>query len=92
MAQVTVKVEGASRDATFSWDHSLISLTDMGDGSRSGAVDATSGAHALAVDVFGAPGDPWSAAVTGTSTPLNFSGHMSSRGSDTTGDRFVVVP
>ena len=91
MAQVTVKIEGASRDATFSWDNTLISLTDMGGSSRSAAVDATSGTHVLAVDVFGQPNDPWSVAVTGTSTPLNFSGHMSSRGSDTTGDRFVVV-
>ncbi len=92
MAQVAVKIDGASRSATFSWDNNLVGLADLGGGSWSGAVNARSGTtHVLAVDVFGAPGDPWTVAVTGTTLPLKFAGHMSSRGSDTTGDRFVEV-
>jgi hypothetical protein len=94
MAQVIAKIDGASDGAEFSWDNKLVSLTDLGGGSFSGDVpanDATPGIHVLGIDVHGAPNDPWTATVTGLSMPLNFSGHMSSRRSDTTGDRFVEV-
>jgi len=91
VAQVTVKIAGVSRGATFTFDQQLVPLVDGGGGNFSGAVNTPAGTFLYAIVVFGSPGDPWTATVTDGTTTHNFAGHMSPAGFDTTGDTAITV-
>ena len=91
MAQVTVNITGASRDATFTWNAKLVPLVDMGGGSFNAAVKSAPGTFIYAIVVFGSPNDAWTATVTDGTTTHNHAGHMSPGGFDTTGDTAFTV-
>lgn len=91
MVQVSLRVTGASRGATWTWDQKLIPLVDMGGGNLSGAVQSTPGTFLYAVIVFGSPTDAWTATVADGTTTHNHAGHMSPSGFDTTGDTAFTV-
>ena len=86
MAQVTVRLTGVSRGATWTWDARLIPLVDTGGGNFSGAIQSNAGTFIYAIVVFGSPGDSWTATVSDGTTTHNHAGHMSPSGFDTTGD------
>ena len=91
MSQITVKINGASRGATFTWNQNLIPLIDMGGGSFNAVFQSNPGTFIYAIVVFGSPGDPWTASVTDGTTTHNHAGHMSPAGFDTTGDTAFTV-
>ncbi|MGA2118549.1 MAG: hypothetical protein ABSH56_27810 [Bryobacteraceae bacterium] len=86
MAQLTVKITGASRAATLTWDQKLIPLADTGGGNFAAGFPSVAGTFLYAIVVFGSPADPWSASVTDGTTTHNHAGHMSPAGFDDTGD------
>jgi len=64
MASIGVSIEGASTDATFTWDGSEKSLTRAG-GKWICSFDDLDGQHYYMIAVKGPPGEVWSAAIKG---------------------------
>jgi hypothetical protein len=86
MPSVTVTIKSPSRDARLEWDAQKQNLSSSGN-VYTATFPAATGDHDYQIFVWGAPGEAWSATVTGGSTNNQHAGHMSSsNGSDGTPD------
>lgn len=86
MAQITVKISGPSRDARFDWDGAQVGLANAGN-VYTADFSAPEGSHDYQMMVWGAPGEKWTATVSGGIATNSHQGHMSSaNGSDGTPD------
>lgn len=86
MAQITVAIAGACRDARLTWNAALQPLMQLGACRHGTAFETGSGTAVYSIIVFGDPGDQWTAQVTDGTTTFNHAGHMSPSGFDSTGD------
>jgi hypothetical protein len=86
MAQVTITVTGASREAILTWNGKRKDLPPTGGGNYETTFAAKAGKYIYSIVLFGSPGDPWTAKITDGTNTNNHAGHMSPGGFDTTGD------
>jgi hypothetical protein len=85
MPTINVTVKGPSRDAKLSWDAKNKPFR-FADDVYTAVFDTPSGDHNYAITIAGAPGEGWSATVSGGVKKHKHAGHVSSAGVDTTGD------
>ncbi len=85
MAMIKVTIKSPSREARLDWDLQNKPLQSDG-GTHTAQFESGAGTHNYAIYVWGAPGEKWTATVSGGKRTFEHAGHMSTSGSDDTGD------